>query len=48
MLHDVGIVIDQLGKRSHTDLAGINSEYGAKFGHSCSFKEMNENLPSCE
>ena len=48
MLHDVIIIIDQPGKRSHINFAGRNGDYGAKFWHSYNFKEMNENLLSCE
>ena len=40
--------MDQLGKRSCTNFAGGNSDYGSKFGYSCNFKDMHEIIPSCE
>ena len=48
ILHDIGIMIDQPGERSHTNFAGGNSDYRDKFGHSCNFKDIHEILTSCE
>ena len=33
VLCDIGIMMDQPGKRIQTNFAGGNSDYGAKFGH---------------
>ena len=41
-------MMDQPGKRNYFNFAGENSDYGAKFGHSCHFKDIANKLPSCE
>ena len=41
-------MMDQPFNRSCTNFAGRNSDYGAKFGFNCNFKDMHEILPSCE
>ena len=48
IMYDVGIMMYQPGKISHTHFSCGNSDYGAKCGHSCNFKDMHENIPSCE
>ena len=48
MLHDIGIKMDQLGKRIHTNFVGGNSDYWSKFSCSSNFKDMCKTLPYCE
>ena len=48
VLFDVGIMMDQPGKRDYFNFAGGKGDYGAKFGYSCNFKDICNKLPSCE
>ena len=42
------VSMDQIEKRSYTLQAGGNSFYGARCGYSCNYKEIANNLCSCE
>ena len=47
VMYNGGIMMDQPGKRDYYNHAGGNSDYGAKFGWSCNFKDIYYKLPSC-
>ena len=48
VLASMGFMMDQPGKRKHTNCAGGNKNHGLKHSHSCNFKDTKDQLPSCE
>jgi len=48
VLQPCGFMADQPGKRSYTNHAGGNSEYGGMWGYSCNVKDMYNDLLSCD
>ena len=47
-MDSVGFMMDQSGKINHTNYTGGKINYGPKHSHSCNYKDMKDQLPSCE
>ena len=47
VLHEIGVILDQRGKRSCTNFLGGNIKFGVLFENSCHYKDLQDKIPSC-